>query len=65
MGVYSNGEYGIQKGLIYSFPCTCANGDWKIVEGLDVSSAFSQEKMKATETELAEERDAVSHLLPN
>jgi malate dehydrogenase len=65
MGVYSNGEYGIQKGLIYSFPCTCQNGDWKIVEGLDVSSAFSQEKMKATETELAEERDAVSHLLPN
>ena len=65
MGVYSNGEYGIQKGLIYSYPCTCQNGDWTIVEGLDVSAAFSQEKMKATETELAEERDAVSHLLPN
>lgn len=65
MGVYSNGEYGIQKGLIYSYPCTCKNGDWTIVEGLDVSSDFSQEKMKATETELAEERDAVSHLLPN
>ncbi|MBS9779640.1 MAG: malate dehydrogenase [Moraxellaceae bacterium] len=64
MGVYSNGEYGVQEGLIYSFPCTCQDGDWKIVEGLDVSSEFSQEKMKATETELAEERDAVAHLLP-
>lgn len=65
MGVYSNGEYGIQKGLIYSYPCTCANGDWKIVEGLQVSSDFSKDKMQATEQELCEERDAVSHLLPN
>lgn len=64
MGVYSNGEYGISKGLIYSFPVTCANGDWSIVEGVDVSSAFSKEKMAATEQELNEERDAVSHLLP-
>ena len=64
MGVYSNGEYGIAKGLIYSFPCTCSNGDWSIVEGIDVSSDFSKEKMAATEQELSEERDAVSHLLP-
>ena len=64
MGVYSNGEYGISKGLIYSFPCTCKDGDWAIVEGVDVSSAFSKEKMAATEQELNEERDAVSHLLP-
>ncbi|WP_199507681.1 MULTISPECIES: malate dehydrogenase [unclassified Psychrobacter] len=64
MGVYSNGEYGIAEGLIYSFPCTCSNGDWKIVDGVDVSSDFSQEKMKATEQELSEERDAVAHLLP-
>ena len=64
MGVYSNGEYGIAKGLIYSFPVTCANGDWSIVEGVDVSSDFSKEKMAATEQELSEERDAVSHLLP-
>lgn len=64
MGVYSNGEYGIAKGLIYSFPCTCSNGDWSIVEGVDVSSDFSKEKMAATEQELSEERDAVSHLLP-
>ena len=64
MGVYSNGEYGIAKGLIYSFPVTCANGDWSIVADVDVSSAFSKEKMAATEQELSEERDAVAHLLP-
>ena len=64
MGVYSNGEYGIAEGLIYSFPVTCANGDWSIVDGVDVSSDFSKDKMAATEQELSEERDAVAHLLP-
>jgi len=61
MGVYSDGSYGITKGLIYSFPCTCENGDWSIVQGLEIN-AFSQEKMSATEAELVEERDAVAHL---
>jgi malate dehydrogenase len=63
MGVYSDGSYGIQEGLIYSFPVTCKNGDWAIVQGLEIND-FSREKMSATETELAEERDAVAHLLP-
>ena len=63
MGVYSDGSYGVAEGLIYSFPVTCSNGDWGIVQGLDIN-AFSQEKMDATETELTEERDAVAHLLP-
>ena len=63
MGVYSDGSYGIAEGLIYSFPVTCSGGDWSIVQGVEVN-AFSQEKMTATETELAEERDAVAHLLP-
>lgn len=63
MGVYSDGSYGIEEGLIYSFPCVCKNGDWEIVQGVDID-AFSQEKMKATETELKEERDAVKSLLP-
>lgn len=63
MGVYSDGSYGIQEGLIYSFPCTCKDGDWSIVQGVDVNE-FSRGKMTATETELAEERDAVAHLLP-
>jgi len=63
MGVYSDGSYGVAKGLIYSFPVTCAGGDWTIVQGLEVND-FSRGKMQATETELTEERDAVAHLLP-
>lgn len=64
MGVYSDGSYGIEEGLIYSFPCTCSGGDWSIVQGLEIND-FSQEKMTATETELREERDAVADLLPS
>ncbi|WP_461515659.1 malate dehydrogenase [Porticoccus sp.] len=63
MGIYSDGSYGIAKGLIYSFPCVCKNGDWEIVQGLEVND-FSRARMAATEQELAEECDAVSHLLP-
>jgi malate dehydrogenase len=63
MGVYSDGSYGVAEGLIYSFPVTCQGGDWSIMQGVEVNG-FSQEKMDATETELAEERDAVAHLLP-
>ena len=63
MGIYSDGSYGITEGLIYSFPCRCKDGEWEIVQDLPIN-AFSQEKMKATEAELTEERDAVAHLLP-
>lgn len=63
MGIYSDGSYGIAEGLIYSFPVTCKEGDFTIVQGLEIDD-FSREKMTATETELSEERDAVSHLLP-
>jgi len=63
MGVYSDGSYGIEKGLIYSFPCVCKNGDWEIIQGVEINE-FSRAKMIATETELKEERDAVAHLLP-
>ena len=62
MGVISDGAYGIEPGLIYSFPCRCSGGEWEIVEGLDIT-AFSREKMDATAQELIEERDAVAHLL--
>lgn len=62
MGVYSDGSYGIEAGLIYSFPVRCSGGDWQIIQGLDVND-FSREKMAATEKELQEERDAVAHLL--
>ena len=63
MGIYSDGSYGIQEGLIYSYPCVCKGGDWEIVQGLEINE-FSRNKMAATEQELAEERDAVAHLLP-
>jgi malate dehydrogenase len=63
MGVYSDASYGIAEGLIYSFPCTCEAGDWKIVQGLDINE-FSREKMSATELELTEEKEGVAHLLP-
>ncbi|GAB2197765.1 malate dehydrogenase [Sessilibacter sp. MAH4] len=63
MGVYSDGSYGIDEGLIYSFPCVCKDGDWTIVQGVELNE-FSVAKMKATEDELKEERDAVAHLLP-
>ena len=62
MGVYSDGSYGIAEGLVYSFPCRCANGDWTIVQGVEVGE-FSRGKMDATAQELTEERDAVAHLL--
>jgi malate dehydrogenase len=64
MGVYSDGSYGIEEGLIYSFPCVCKGGKWEIVEGLSINE-FSQVKMKASELELMEERDAVKSLLPS
>jgi malate dehydrogenase len=63
MGVYSDGSYGVDDGLIYSYPVRCADGDWAIVQGVEVNE-FSREKMDATGAELAEERDAVAHLLP-
>ena len=61
MGIPSDGSYGIAEGLIYSFPCTCKDGKYEIVQGLEISD-FSREKMTATEQELSEERDAVKHL---
>lgn len=63
MGVYSDGSYGIAEGLIYSFPCRCKDGEWEIVQGVEVND-FSRGKMAASEKELAEERDGVKHLLP-
>ena len=62
MGVLSDGSYDIAEGLIYSFPCRCTDGEWRIVQGVEVGE-FSRAKMSATEQELTEERDAVQHLL--
>ena len=62
MAVPSDGSYGIEPGVIYSFPCTCANGRWQIVQGLEINE-FSRQRMDATDAELREERAAVEPLL--
>ncbi len=62
MAVPADGSYGIEPGVIYSFPCTCEGGSYRIVQGLDID-AFSRERMDATDQELREERAAVEHLL--
>ena len=62
MAVPADGSYGIAPGIIYSYPCRCKNGDYEIVQGLEVD-AFSREKMDATAAELREERATIEHLL--
>jgi malate dehydrogenase len=62
MGVPSDGSYGIPEGLVYSFPVTCKDGDYSIVQGLEIDE-FSQSMMDATQKELEEERDAVAKIL--
>ncbi|MEM7208265.1 MAG: malate dehydrogenase [Pseudomonadota bacterium] len=62
MAIPSDGSYGIEKGLIYSFPVTCKDGKYEIVQGLSVDD-FIQEKMKASEQELIDERDTVKSLM--
>jgi malate dehydrogenase len=63
MGIPSDGKvYGIPDGVIYGFPVTCAKGEYRIVEGLEID-AFSRERMDLTLKELLEEREAVKHLL--
>ncbi len=62
MGVASDGSYGVAEGIVYSYPCVCENGDYTVVQGLDIN-AFSQARMDATEQELREERAAVEELL--
>lgn len=61
MAVPSDGSYGVPEGIISSFPCVCANGDYSIVQGLDID-AYSRGKIDASVAELMEERDAVKQL---
>lgn len=63
MGIPSDGSYGIAPGVIYSYPVTCSNGEYTIVQGLAIND-FSRERMTLTERELREERAAVEHLFP-
>ncbi|XP_062174495.1 malate dehydrogenase, cytoplasmic-like isoform X1 [Alnus glutinosa] len=62
MGVYSDGSYGIQPGLIYSFPVTCEKGQWSIVQGLKIDE-FSRAKMDATAKELIDEKSLATSCL--
>ena len=62
MAVPSDGSYGIKEGLIYSYPVTCRNGEYQVVQSLSVDD-FSRGRMDATEKELREERDGVKELL--
>ncbi len=59
MGVPSDGSYSVPEGLISGFPCTCSNGEWSIVQGLDIDD-FSRSKIDASVAELTGERDTVS-----
>lgn len=58
---HSDGEYGVDKGLIFSFPCRRENGELKVVEGLPLND-FGQEMFNKTLNELRQERDAVKEL---
>jgi malate dehydrogenase len=58
MGVVSDGSHGVPEGLISGFPCTCANGEWSIVQGLDLDE-FSRSKIDASVAELSDERTTV------
>ncbi len=62
MGIPSDGAYDIPEEIIYGYPVTCANGEYQLVQGLEIDS-FSRERMTHTLNELLEERDGVKHLL--
>jgi malate dehydrogenase len=61
MAVVSDGSYGVPEGLISSFPVTTKDGDWEIVQGLEIDD-FSRAKIDASTAELADERAAVTEL---
>jgi malate dehydrogenase len=61
MAVPSDGSYGVAEGIISSFPCTTTDGNWSIVQGLDIDD-FSRSKIDASVNELCDERDAVAAL---
>jgi malate dehydrogenase len=62
MAIPADGSYGIEPGIIYSYPVRCSGGDYEIVQGLSIDD-FSRGRMDATETELREERAAIEELL--
>ena len=63
MGILSDGSYGVEKGIFYSFPVRCNYGRYQIVQGIELND-FSKERLKITEQELLEEKAVVEKLLP-
>jgi len=63
VGVHSDGSYGIEKGLIFSYPVRSNGSSWEIVQGLPLNE-FSRAKIAATENELKEEKSLIGELLP-
>ncbi len=61
MGVPTDGSYGVEDGIVAGLPCKCENGEWSVVEGLEVTE-FSRGRIDASAAELREERDAVDQL---
>jgi malate dehydrogenase len=61
MSISSDGSYGVDEGLISSFPVTCRNGSYEVVQGLEIDH-FSRSRIDKTVNELKEERDAVKQL---
>ena len=62
MAIPSDGSYGICEGIIYSFPVSCQNGSYSIIQNLEMDD-FSKKCMEITEKELLEEKAAIQHLL--
>ena len=62
MGVPSDGSYGIPEGVVFGFPVICENGEYEIVQGLDLSDEFSQQRIALTLNELLEEQADVQKL---
>lgn len=62
MGIPSDGSYGIPEGMIYGMPCTCKNGDYTLIQGIEIDE-YSREKIALSLKELTEEADAVKHML--
>ncbi len=62
MAIPSDGSYGISEGIIYSFPVTCQNGSYSIVQNLQINK-FDKKCMEISERELIEEKEAIQHLL--
>jgi malate dehydrogenase len=62
MAIPADGSYGVEAGIVYSFPVRCSDGQYEIVQGLSIDD-FSRARMDATEAELREERAAIEELL--